>query len=533
MGSARIVIIGGGHNGLVCAAYLARAGAQVSLLERRDVLGGACVTEELWPGYRVSRAAYVLSLLRPRIARELELERFGLQLLPRSPSSFTPLLDGRSLVLGPDRAANVAEIERFSPRDAQAFPAYEALLERIASALEPTLDAPPPEPWPRHPRELLAWWLALRAGARLGRDLPRAVRLLLGPAKSLLEEWFDSEPLRTTLASDAVIGAFAAPSTPGTGYVLFHHVMGSISGHRGVWAYVRGGMGALAEALAAAARAAGVSLRTDAEVARIRTAQERAIGVTLAGGEELDAEVVVSAVDPARTFRALDNPGALPDGFRRALDGLDFRSPVVKLNLALRELPRFRVHDRPEPPLGGTIHLGPQNLDQIEQAFDDASKGEISSRPLVELTLPSVIDPSLAPDGRHVASIFAQYAPARPMQDPAWPELRDRMRERVLAVVDEAAPGFSDSIEALEVLAPPDLEDVFGLTGGNIFHGAMTPDRLLFLRPLAGWSRYRTPLRGLYLCGSGTHPGGGVMGAPGRNAALAITRDLPRLLRAS
>ncbi len=533
VGSARVVIIGGGHNGLVCAAYLARAGAQVTLLERRALLGGACVTEELWPGYRVSRAAYVLSLLRPRIARELELERFGLQLLPRAPSSFTPLPDGRSLVLGPDRAANVAEIERFSPRDARAFPAYEALLERIASALEPTLDAPPPEPWPRRPQDFLAWWLALRAGARLGRDLPRAARLLLGPARSLLEEWFDSEPLRTTLASDAVIGAFAAPSTPGTGYVLFHHVMGSISGHRGVWAYVRGGMGALSEALAAAARAAGVSLRTDAEVDRIRTAQDRAIGVTLAGGEEIDAGVVVSAVDPARTFGALDDPGVLPDEFRRALDGLDFRSPVVKLNLALRELPRFRVHDRPEPPLGGTIHLGPQNLDQIEHAFDDARNGEVSSRPLVELTLPSVIDPTLAPAGRHVASIFAQYAPVRPTDDAAWPRLREQMRDRVLAVVDEVAPGFSDSIEALEVLAAPELEDVFGLTGGNIFHGAMTPDRLLFLRPLAGWSRYRTPVRGLYLCGSGTHPGGGVMGAPGRNAALAIARDLPRLLRGS
>jgi len=525
------VVIGGGHNGLVCATYLARAGAQVVLLERRNVLGGACVTEELWPGYRVSRAAYVLSLLRPRIAKELDLERFGLRLLPRSPSSFTPLADGRSLVLGPDLAANVAEIRRFSPRDAQVFPAYEAFMQRVATALEPTLDAPPPELGARRPRDWIPWWLGLRAVWQLRRDLPRATRLLLGPARGLLEEWFDCEALRTTLASDAVIGAFAAPSTPGTGYVLFHHVMGSISGQRGVWAYVRGGMGALCEALDGAARAAGVCVRTQAEVARIRSAAGRAIGVTLTSGEEIDASVVVSAADPARTFRALDDPETLPEDFRRALDTLDFRSPVVKLNLALRELPRFRVRDRPDPPLGATIHLGPQTLDQIEDAFDDAKSGGVSSRPMVELTLPTVLDPTLAPPGRHVASIFAQYAPARPMADPGWPALREQMRERVLAVVDEAAPGFSDSIEALEVLAPPDLESVFGLTGGNIFHGAMTPDRLLFLRPLVGWSRYRTPLAGLYLCGSGTHPGGGVMGAPGRNAAHEIKRDLPRLLR--
>ena len=524
--------MGGGHNGLVCAAYLARAGAQVSLLERRSLLGGACITEELWPGYRISRAAYVVSLLRPRIVRELELERLGLRLLPRSPSSFTPLPDGRSLVLGSDQAANVAEIRRFSPRDAEIFPRYEALLESVAAALEPTLDVPPPDPFPRRPRDLIPWLLALRGALRLRRDLPQATRLLLGPARELLEEYFDCEVLRTTLASDAVIGAFAAPSSPGTGYVLFHHVMGSLTSQRGVWAYVQGGMGALAEALAGAARAAGAQLRTDAEVAQIRTQAGRTIGLTLADGEEISVDAVVSGADPVRTFRILDDPNLLPEDFRRGLQGLDLRSPVVKLNLALRELPRFRLSDRPDPPLGGTIHLGPQTLDDLECAFDDARRGAVSQRPLVELTIPSVLDSTLAPPGRHVASIFAQYAPARPMQDPEWPELRSQMRDRVLAIVDEVAPGFSDSIEALEVLAPPELESVFGLTGGNIFHGAMTPDRLLFLRPLAGWSRYRTPVPGLYLCGSGTHPGGGVMGAPGRNAAHEIARDFSRLARA-
>ncbi len=532
MGEARVVVIGGGHNGLVCAAYLARAGARVTLLERREVLGGSCVTEELWPGYRVSRAAYVLSLFRPRILRELRLERFGLRLLPRSPSSLTPLPDGGSLVLGADRAANVAEIRRFSARDAAVYPRYEALLERIAGAVEPMLDAPPPELPLRRLRDLRPWLLALRAGLRLGRELPRAARLLLAPARELLEEWFDSEPLRSTLATDAVIGAFASPSTPGTGSVLFHHAMGSLGGGRGVWAYVAGGMGALSAALADAARAAGATCRTSAEVASILTRGARARGVALVDGEEIPADAVVSGADPARTLTLLDAREALPDDFHRALATLDYRSPVVKLNLALGRLPLFNLEGREPSSLAGTIHMGPLDLDALELAFAQACAGGVSERPLIELTLPSVIDPDLAPAGRHVASIFAQYAPARAMDDPDWPALRDRMRDRVLAVVDELAPGFSDSIEALEVLAPPDLERVFGLTSGNIFHGAMRPDRLLSLRPAPGWSRYRTPLRGLYLCGAGTHPGGGVMGAPGRNAAGEIVHDLHKLAAA-
>ena len=523
---ARVAIIGAGHNGLVCAAYLARAGAQVTVLERRPVLGGACVTEELWPGYRVSRAAYVVSLLRPRIAHELALARHGLELLPRTPSSLTPLGDGRSLVLGPDTAANCAEIARFSRRDAEAFPRYEALLARIAAALEPTLDAPPPDVAIPGLRDLVPWWRALRAAWSLRRDLPRAVRLLLGPARELLCEWFDSEPLRATLATDAVIGAFAAPSSPGTGYVLFHHMMGDVGGRRGVWAYVRGGMGELAQALAASALAAGAEIRTGAEVAALRTSEGRISGVALEDGTEIGAEVVVSSADPARSFALLEHGDLVPDEFARGLDQIDYRSPVVKINLALRELPRFRVHDRDRVPLQGTIHLGASSLDAIESAFDDACAGEVSRRPVAELTLPSVVDPTLAPEGRHVASIFAQYAPVRASDDQSWPALRDDMRDRAIASVEELAPGFSSSIEHVEVLAAPDLERIFGLTGGNIFHGAMTPDRLLMMRPLPGWARYRTPIPGLYLCGSGTHPGGGVMGAPGRNAALEIARDL-------
>lgn len=528
MSQRRVAIIGGGHNGLICAAYLARAGVSVTVLERRELLGGACVTEECWPGYQVSRAAYVLSLFRPQIARELELARYGLELLPRRPSSYSPLPDGRSLVLGPDSAQNRREIEKFSLRDAREFPRYEALLEKIAAAIEPTLDAPPPDLAIRGLRDLRPWWLALRAGAKLGRDAPRAARVLLGPARTLLEEWFDSEPLRATLATDAVIGAFAAPSMPGTGYVLFHHVMGSITGDRGVWAYVRGGMGRLSDAIAQSARAAGAELRTETTVAGVLMSGDRVMGVHTTSGEEIPCDAVVSSADPSRTFSLVDERN-VPEEFRRAISAIDYRSPVVKLNLALRELPRFKVTDRPddEPtPLSGTIHIGAMDLDSIERAYEDASAGRVSERPLVELTIPSVVDSTLAPRGHHVASIFAQYAPALPADDPRWPELRDQMRDRVLAAIDEVAPGFSDSVCEIEVLAAPDIESEFGLTGGNIFHGAMTPDRLLFMRPVPGWARYRTPVRGLYLCGSSTHPGGGVMGASGRNAAAEILRYL-------
>jgi phytoene dehydrogenase-like protein len=530
--SARVVIIGAGHNGLVCAAYLARAGLEVKIVERREVLGGSCVTEELWPGFHVSRAAYVLGLFRPHIVKELDLERFGLRLLPRNPSSLTFTPAGRSLVLGADLAANVEEIRRFSTRDADAFPRYEALLEKVARAAEPLLDVAPPQPVPRSVRDLTSWLAGLRSFARLGRDLPRAAAIFLGPARDLLEEWFDSEPLRATLATDAVIGAFASPSTPGTGYVLFHHVMGSVTGHRGVWAYVAGGMGKLSDALAAAARSAGAVIRTGSEVAQVRILDGRAVGVTLADGEEIDADAVISGADPARTFFGLVGERLLPEEFVRGLRVLDFRSPVLKMNLALRRLPQFRVEDREVlPPLAGTVHLGALSLDALDDAFEQARRGEVSETPMVELTIPSVVDLSLAPEGCHLASIFAQYAPALAADDPRWSQLREHAAERILSQVESVAPGFRDDILHYELLAAPDLERTFGLTGGNIFHGAMTPDRLLFSRPLPGWTGYRTPIEGLYMCGSGTHPGGGIIGACGRTAAAEVKRDLTQQRR--
>ncbi len=524
-----IAVVGGGHNALVAAAVLARAGLRVRLFERRSVLGGACVTEELWPGFRVSRAAYVAGLLRPAVLRELDLERRGLRLLRRDPASYTPLPDGDGLLLGSDTAATHDSIARFSERDARRYPAYEALLDRVARAFEPLLDAPPPEPARLRPRDLrLLARLGLGA-LRLGADLPRGLALLLGAARPALEAWFESEPLRSTLATDAVIGAWASPSTPGTGYVLFHHVMGDTGGARGVWAYVAGGMGALSEAIADAAREAGAQLLVDAPVSRVLVDDGRARGLRLESGETVEARAVVSGADPNLTLLGLVGEECLAPDDVATLRALDYRSPSLKINLALDRLPAFhgRAAPAPRPEHRGTIHLGAASLDALDAAFESARAGALPERPMAELTIPSVLDPGLAPPGHHVASLFVQYVPYEPAGS-SWEAEREGFADRVLSLVDEVAPGFSDSVLHREVLAPPDLERIFALTGGNIFHGAMSLDRLLFMRPVPGWRPYRTPVGNLYLCGAGTHPGGGVMGACGRIAAREVLRDLGR-----
>ena len=346
------------------------------------------------------------------------------------------------------------------------------------------------------------------------------------PARPALEGWFESEALRATLATDAVIGAWASPSSPGTGYVLLHHVMGETGGRRGMWAYVQGGMGTFSEALADAAREAGAEIRCDAPVAKVAVEAGRARGVVLEDGSAIEARVVVSNADPRRTFFDLVGRDHLSADFARALAALDFRSPSLKINLALDCLPRFRRDAGAGPAAEhvGTIHIGCPDLDSIDRAFQAAQEGRLPERPIVELTLPSAVDRTLAPPGKHLASLFVQYAPYQ-LAEGNWEQERDRFADRVLAQIDEVAPGFSASVLHRDVLAPPDLERLFGLTGGNIFHGAMSLDRLFFLRPLPGWARYRTPLGGLYLCGAGTHPGGGVMGACGRNAATEVLRD--------
>jgi phytoene dehydrogenase-like protein len=538
------VVIGAGHNGLVAAAYLARAGKSVAVLERRHVLGGCACTEETWPGFSVSTAAYVISLFFPEIIRELRLKHYGLTILPRDPSSFTPLPDGRSLLLGADMVACQREIAKFSDRDAERYPQYNALLERVAAALEPALaqsapDALPlPKSWRkvgvakrlRDGRKLLELYRSLES---LGEDLPEAVELLIGAARPLLERWFEAEVLRATLATDAIIGAFSSLSAPGTAYVLLHHVMGQAGGARGIWGYVQGGMGGLAAALEKACHDLGVEIVREAEVTAIATRERRergehvVEGVILADGRFYAAPVVASSVDAHVTFERFLQPGELPESFRQAVSRIDYSSGSAKINLALAEPPDFTAAPsagRIAPHHRGTMHIGP-TLDFLERAFDDAKYGRPSSEPILEMTLPSSVDDTLAPAGRHVMSIFVQYAPYR-LASGSWDEQREAFADRCIELLARYAPNVPGAILHRQVLTPPDLERTFGLTGGNIMQGAMNLGQLYALRPVPGWADHRTPVGGLYLCGAASHPGGGVMGACGKNAAAEILLDI-------
>jgi phytoene dehydrogenase-like protein len=521
------IVIGGGHNGLVAAAYLARAKWKVLVLERRPLVGGACVTEEdVFPGYKVSTAAYVNSLFRPEIVRDLRLRDYGFEVVERNPASFSPFEDGRYLLLGGDAASNLAEIAKFSRRDAERYPEYERMLERVAAVLEPALVRVPPNL--EHPSlgDLVE---LLRLGAsfqRLGPALGEAVEVLTGAARPILDRWFESEELKATLATDAIIGAFAAPSMPGTAYVLFHHVMGETNGKKGVWSYVRGGMGGLTQALAKAARALGVEIRTEAEVARILVKDGAAVGVALANGDEFGARNVASSVDCRLTFERFLNPAVLPPEFVAELRRIDYRSASAKINVALAELPNFTAcpGTAPGPQHRGTVHLCPDQ-DFIERAYDDAKYGRCSREPVVECTIPSSVDPTVAPPGRHLMSMFCQYAPYE-LADGAWDgAVENAFADRCFDVVERYAPGFKNSVLDRQILTPKGLEERFNLTGGNIFQGAMSLDKLFMLRPAPGYAGYRTPLEHLFLCGSAAHPGGGVMGAPGWNAARVMLKS--------
>jgi len=530
------IVIGGGHNGLVAAAYLARGGKRVCVLERRHVLGGCSVTEELWPSFKVSVASYVISLFRPEIIRELRLKEYGLNILPRNPSSFTPLLDGRSLLIGPDERATCREIAKFSRQDAERYPAYNRLLERVSAAIEPLLNRAAPDPLP-----LPTEWRKIGMGKRLrdagrmlelyqtlgqlGDDLPEAIELVLGAARPVLERWFQAEVLRATLGTDAVIGAFASPSYPGTSYVLLHHVMGEAGGQRGVWGYVQGGMGALATALEGACRDLGVEIRREAAVKRIIVERGQTCGVVLWDDTLLEAPVVASSIDAHQTFERLLEASELPKEFRVAVAKIDYASASAKINLALAEPPQFTclpadgiaAHHR------GTIHISP-TLDYIERAFDDAKYGWPSSEPILEITLPSAVDATIAPQGQHLMNIFVQYAPYRLAEGKNWDDIKEDFADRCIELLARYAPNVPGAILHRQVLSPLDLERLLGLTGGNIMQGAMTPLQLFSFRPIAGWADHHTPVRGLYLCGAAAHPGGGVIGAAGRNAAEEILR---------
>jgi len=516
------IVIGGGHNGLVMACYLARAGRRVLVLERRYIVGGACVTEEVFPGFKVSTAAYVNSLFRPEIVRDLKLHEYGFEAIERNPASFSPFLDGRYLMLGAGIERDAAEIAKFSQRDAENYPRYEAMLERVASVVEPTLTQIPPNLVHPSLGQLLEAGKMGRALQRLG---PGMGEVLTGAARPILDRWFESEEVKGTIATDAIIGAFMAPSMPGTAYVLFHHVMGETNGKRGVWSYVRGGMGGLTQALAAAAAALGVEIRTEAEVARILTRNGRVRGVALTNGDEFRTGRVASGVDCHLTFEKFLEPSELPPEFRAAVARISYSSASCKINVALERLPSFSAlpgHE-PGPQHFGTVHLCPDQ-DFIERAYDDAKYGGISREPVVECTMPSSLDPTVAPAGKHLMSMFTQYAPFRLSDGPWTDALRNEYADRCFDVVERYAPGFKNSVIDRQILTPVDLEATFGLTGGSIFQGAMPLHQLFAFRPVPGFASYTTPIRGLYLCGAAAHPGGGVMGAAGWNAARVMLR---------
>jgi phytoene dehydrogenase-like protein len=518
------IIIGAGHNGLVTACYLARAKWRVLVLERRSLVGGACVTEEVFPGFKVSTAAYVNSLFRKEIIRDFRLHDHGLEILERNPSSFTPFPDRRYLLLGPDGALNHRQIGKFSVRDAEAYPRYEAMLERVANVIEPTLAMTPPNLLKPGLKDFWNLFQLGRSFRKLGPGMSEAVEILTGPARPILDRWFESEQLKGTLATDAIIGAMAAPSMPGTAYVLFHHVMGETNGKRGVWGYVRGGMGGLTQALAAAARDLKVDIRCDADVAKIQLTDGRASGVVLGDGAEFSAPVIASNADAHVTFTRLLDPKVLPPDFAAAVQRIRYDSASLKINVALSELPDFLAcpGTAAGPHHRGTIHICPDQ-DYIERAYDDAKYGRPSTQPVLECTIPSVVDATVAPPGKHLMSMFIQYAPYK-LQGATWEDLREDFADRCFDLLNDYAPNFKRSVLARQVLTPLDLEKTFNLTGGNIFQGAMPLNQLFFFRPVPGFADYRTPIRGLYVCGAAAHPGGGVMGAAGANAAREILR---------
>ena len=520
-----VVIIGAGHNGLVCAAYLAHAGRSVLVLERRELVGGCAVTEEIWPGYHVSTASYLTSLLQERVIRDLELERFGYRVDAKDPAFFSPFPDGRYLFMWQDRERTLTEIAKFSRHDAQVFPAYEDHLERLSQVVESLLLTTPPEFPPQGLGDFVDYLkLAAKMRGLSPKEIVGLVKIFTQSAVEFLDEWFESGEIKVTLATDAVIGANGGPRSPGTAYILLHHVMGSVSGHRGLWGFVRGGMGGVSNAIAASARSRGVEIRTNAGVEHIKIVNGRARGVVLEGGEEIDAELIVSNLTPQLTFLHLTESRDLPSEFLGAIRNYRSEGTSCKINLALSGLPNFTAVPGSEGPQHrATMHLCP-SLEYIERAWDDAKYGQPSHSPLLELTVPTMYDPTLAPAGKHIMGIFIQYAPYT-LRDGHWDELREPFAYRVFDLIEEYAPGFRDLIIDKQVLTPLDLERRFGLTGGNIFHGEMSLDQMFVMRPVAGSARYSTPIRGLYLCGSGTHPGGGVMGAPGYNAAHQILKD--------
>jgi phytoene dehydrogenase-like protein len=517
------IVIGGGHNGLVAAAYLARAGKRVVVLERRERVGGAAMSEQIFPGFTFSVFSYVVSLLRPEIIRDLDLPRHGLHVLPLE-STLTPLPNGDYLAQWNDHDQNRRELARHSARDAEAYDEFGRLMHLMARGVKPILGMLPPDPASLAPGDLAGMWRLGKYFRGLGPERFHTLhKLLTMSAADYLDEWFETEALKGTKSASGIIGTLLGPRSPGTAYVLLHHYMGELDGVFRAWGFAKGGNGSVSAAIAAAARAAGAEIRTEAPVAHVLVANGRATGVALANGEEIRAGLVISNADPRRTFFDLVGeqhlPGEFVDGIRR----FRFRGASAKVNLALGELPDFTCLPGRGPHHRGAISISP-SVDYLERAYDEAKYGEFSRRPYMDIVIPSMIDPGMAPPGKHVMSIFAQYAPHD--LKGGWTDARrEAFGDAVVDTLAEYAPNLKRAILHRQVVTPADIESVVGISEGNIFHGELSLQQMFFLRPVPEWAKYRTPIDGLWQCGSGTHPGGGVMGAPGRLAAAAILKQ--------
>jgi len=525
------VVVGGGHNGLVAAAYLARDGLDVLVCERRDVVGGAAVSERPFgPDYLVTSLSYVVSLLPQDIVADLRLTNHGYHVFPQGPY-FAPRADGRYLRLPDDPAERAKEISKYSTADAAAYRAYESHLQKIGQVLGPMLDEIPPRLGSRRPADLARQGMLLRHLRKLdARGAVDVTRLLTGSVADLLDRYFESDALRGVLSVSGVIGTWAGPRSPGTAYVILHHHIGDTDGHAGAWGFPRGGMGGVTQALAAAARSFGAEIRVGAPVAKIRTAAggsaagRRVTGVTLASGEEIDAGTVITTVHPKIAFLELVDAADLPAPFLADIRGWQTRSGTVKINLALDRLPVFASHPEFDPQVhGGTIVLA-ESLDDIENAFQEAVSGKPSDLPFADVCIPSVFDDTLAPPGRHVMSLFTQWVPSQYADSPDQAEL-EGYADRVIARMEAIAPGFTSSVLHRQVIGPGQMQQEYGLVGGNIFHGELSLGQMFHARPAAGYADLRTPVRGLYQAGSATHGGGGVTGIPGRNVVRQVRAD--------
>jgi phytoene dehydrogenase-like protein len=515
-----VVVIGGGHNGLVCAAYLARAGKRVLVLERRERVGGAAISEEVFPGFRFSVFSYVVSLLRPEIIRDLDLPRHGLHILPLE-STLTPLPNGEYLAQWNDHDQNRRELARHSLRDAEAYDEFGVELHQMARVIKPILGIAPPDPASLRPRELLDLLRLGRYFRKLSKKQFNALwKLLTMSSADYLDTWFETGALKATKSASGIIGTMLGPRSPGTAYVLLHHYMGELDGVFRAWGFAKGGNGSVSAAIASAARSFGADIRTSAPVQHVLIENGRTKGAVLEGGEEVRADVVVSGADPRRTFLGLVGEKNLPGEFAESIRRFKFRGASAKVNLALGELPNFTCMPGHGPHLRGAVSISP-SVAYLEQAYDDAKYGEISRRPYMDIVIPSMLDPAMAPPGKHVMSIFVQYAPYQ--LNGGWTDARrEALGDAVIGTLAEYAPNIKSAVLHRQVVTPADIERIVGLSEGNIFQGELSLQQMFFLRPAPAWSRYRTPIEGLWQCGSGTHPGGGVMGASGRNAAFAL-----------